>query len=162
MSKKKRPVAVAIREPLGYLRWSFGYRKSIGGHKDPSRRSRPAPGDMMAVTTTWETAGCLSNDVFAGTGQGLSRLREHVGSVLRNDPFVRRCDTPSSQASCRFRNRRRGVASGAGGVGTRRALGLPGRPTRHGRVRSLARRRSRGRMQVACTAAYLHLHCHTW
>ena len=60
-------MAVAIREPLGYRRWSFGYRKSIGGHKHPSRRSRPAPDDMMAVTTTRETAGCLSNDLFAGT-----------------------------------------------------------------------------------------------
>ena len=67
----------------------------------------------------------------------LSRLREHVGSVLRNDPFVRRWNTLSSQASRRFRNRRRGAASQAGGVGTRRALGPrasdpPGETTKPG------------------------------
>jgi hypothetical protein len=92
----------------------------------------------------------------------MSRLREHVGSVLRNDPFVRRWDTPSSQASCRFRNRRHGVARGPGEWAPDVFLVSPrGRPT-PGSLRSLARRRSRGSMQVACNAAYIYLHCHTW
>ena len=91
----------------------------------------------------------------------LSRLREHVGSVLRNDPFVRRWNTPSSQASRRFRNRRRGAASQAGGVGTRRALGPrasdpPRETTKPGSTPVPEC------MQVACTSAYTHLHCHTW
>ena len=68
---------------------------------------------------------------------------------------------PSSQASCRFRNRRRGVASWPG-VGTRRALVSPRAADPPGRLRSLAPRRSRGSLQVVCTTAYTHLHCHTW
>jgi hypothetical protein len=78
----------------------------------------------------------------------VSRLREHVGSVLRNAPFVRRRDTPSSQASCRFRNRRRRVASWGSGNPTCSWSPRAAVPLRE-RLLSPARRRSRGSMQVA-------------
>jgi hypothetical protein len=42
-------------------------------------------------------------------------------------------------------------ASSQGSVGTCRR-----------RPRSMARRRSRGSVQVACAATYVNLHCHTW
>jgi hypothetical protein len=57
--------------------------------KRPTGARPTAPGDMMAVTTTWETAGCLSNDMFAVTGQGLSRLSHHVDWDQGTDTFLR-------------------------------------------------------------------------
>ena len=131
------PLLTTIHWPSVVVRpRSFAISTTEGRHTRPVRASEGSPHLPS------------SNAV---TGQ-MSRLMEHVGSVLRSDPFVRRWDAPSSQASCRFRNRRRGVASWAGGVGTRRALVSPRAADPPGRLRSLAPRRSRGSMQVVCTA----------
>jgi hypothetical protein len=51
--------------------------------------------------------------------------------------------SPPVQASFHFRNRQRGVAPWAGGVGRRHDLCLPARPTYPGRLGSLARRQFR-------------------